>query len=383
MHQENKRYYELAEKWLNGTITKEEMTEFSEWYDSNESPILDIPEKFASSEEELGQRILGKILTRQKKRDPFTLKKANRLKWAAASVLILVAFASLFYLTRKFPATNETVVTGQATFSDTVVPGGNKAMLVLGDGTKVLLDTADNGVIADTRFTKLDDGQLACSPIGEKNPINYNTLTTPRGGQYSITLADGTRVWLNSASSLRFPDAFSMDKRIVELTGEGYFEVDKNKTKPFKVKVGDVEVQVLGTHFNIMAYKDEASINTTLLEGSVRISRQNDVVELKPGQEAQTDQYGKIGINKNANIEQAIAWKNGIFNFSGSNIESTMRQIARWYDIEVVYEDEIGEHFNGSIVRNSSIEKVLKMLEHTGVVHFTLKGRKVFVRSGN
>jgi transmembrane sensor len=382
MHQENKRYYELAEKWLNGTITKEEMKEFSEWYDSNENPILDIPEKFASSEEELRQRILVKILKTQK-RGPFALKKANRLKWAAASVLILVAVASLFYLTRKFPATNESVFIGQPTLSDTVVPGGNKAMLVLGDGTKVLLDTANNGVIADTRFTKLDDGQLACLPIGENNPrVNYNTLTTPRGGQYSITLADGTRVWLNSASSLRFPDAFSMEERNVELTGEGYFEVAKND-KPFKVKVGDVQVQVLGTHFNIMAYTDEISINTTVLEGSVLVRRQNAVATLKTGQEAQADQHGKIGINKNANIEQAIAWKNGIFNFSGSNIESTMRQIARWYDIEVVYEDTIGEHFNGSIVRNSSIEKVLKMLEHTGVVHFTLKGRKVCVRSGN
>jgi ferric-dicitrate binding protein FerR (iron transport regulator) len=157
--------------------------------------------------------------------------------------------------------------------------------------------------------------------------------------------------------------------------------VAHHTNKPFKVKVNDTEVKVLGTHFNIMAYHDEKAINTTLLEGSVSISKRKETVLLKPGQQAQIQENGKIDIVRNADVEQAIAWKNGVFNFNGSDIETTMRQIARWYDIEVIYEDKISEHFNGTIPRNASIEKVLTMLEYTGVVHFNMQKRKIIVRS--
>ena len=255
----------------------------------------------------------------------------------------------------------------------------------MGDGTKLVLDTATNGTIAQemqTKVIKLDDGQLAYSSSDQlSKPVTYNTLSTPRGGQYTITLADGTKVWLNSASSLRFPIAFTQQVRIVDLSGEGYFEVAPNMEKPFIVRVNNMEVKVLGTHFNIMAYDDELSINTTLLEGSVLVSQRNETTKLKPGQQAQVTFDGKIGIIKNADTEQAIAWKNGVFNFNGSDIETTMRQISRWYDIEVIIENKITEHFYGTIPRNSTIEKVLQMMEYTGVVHFSRKGRKVFVRA--
>lgn len=383
MHHENNRYYELAEKWLNGTLSKEEEIEFSEWYNKKEDTILNIPEKFAGSEEELRKRILSKIRKRQKKKERiFYMDGRTWVRWAAASAIVLIGTISFFY----FLSTPDKVTIAETLPpKDTVIPGGNKAILVLGDGTRLVLDSANSGTIAEddhVKVIKLNDGQLAYSPVNEKNTaVTYNTLSTPRGGQYSITLADGTKAWLNSASSLRFPSLFKEVDRIVELTGEGYFEVSANHEKPFKVKVNDIEVKVLGTHFNIMAYKDELSVNTSLLEGSVEIRKQNKSTILKPGQQAQVNQDGKIGIIKNADMEQAIAWKNGVFNFNGSDIETTMRQIARWYDIEIVYKEKITEHFNGTIVRNTSIGRVLQMLEFTGVVRFKREGRKVFVHS--
>ena len=384
MHQENKRYAELAEKWLNGTITKEEAAEFSEWYDSTDDSILTIPPTYAGSEEELRKRILSNIKKNQKRPSPvFSLSLA---KLAVASVGVIICGASILYFLNRnhAPVHKNDLPVNSVVQRDTIIPGGNRAVLVLEDGTEVLLDTVGRGTIAEnahTKVTKLDDGELAySSAAANEGSVSFNTLTTPKGGQYAITLVDGTRVWLNSASSIRFPTSFKGSERTVELTGEAYFEVARHHSMVFKVKVNDIEVKVLGTHFNIMAYNDEAAVNTTLLEGSVSINRQKEIVLLRPGQQAQIKASEKIGIIKNADIGQAIAWKNGIFNFNGSDIEATMRQIARWYDIEVIYEDKITEHFNGSIPRNASIEKVLNMLEHTGVVHFNRQGRKIFVR---
>ena len=385
MHQENKRYSELAEKWLKGTITEEERNEFSEWYDNTDNEILNIPHDFAGSEEELRKRLLSGIKKRQRHSGRVvSLTRGSLAKLAVASAVVVTSTLSLLYITREYLSSEENDPVVTLAKKDTIIPGGNKAVLILGDGTEVILDTATSGTIAEnthTRVIKLDDGQLAYSRLADVDaPVSYNTLSTPRGGQYAITLVDGTRVWLNSSSSIRFPTSFRDPERIVELSGEAYFEVAHNRDKPFKVKVNDVEVKVLGTHFNIMAYKDETIINATLLEGAVSVSKLKETVFLNPGQQAQIGGNGKIGIIKNADTEQAIAWKNGFFNFNGSDIETTMRQIARWYDIEVIYEDKITEHFNGTILRNATIEKVLKMLELTGVVRFNIQGRKIFVR---
>ncbi len=386
MHQENNRYSELAQKWLNGTITDEEVREFSAWYDDNDQ-ALDVPSGFAGSEEELRQRILSRIKRSQKQPATiFSLRNISRARLAAASVLIIVSGFSVFHvLNKNRPDIRKKEIVGTTVLkNDSILPGGDRAVLILGDGSTVLLDTAGNGTItenAHTKVIKLNNGQLAFASGPQKDAtITYNTLSTPRGGQYALTLADGTKVWLNSASSLRFPTSFG-DERIVELTGEAYFEVARHASKPFKVKVNDTEVKVLGTHFNIMAYPDEKAINTTLLEGSVSINKQKETVLLRPGQQAQIKNDGTIGVIRNADVEQAIAWKNGVFNFNGSDIETTMRQIARWYDIEVIYEDKINEHFNGTIPRNASIEKVLQMLEYTGVVRFNMQKRKIYVRS--
>ena len=385
MQQDNKRYLELAEKWLHGTINKEEMNEFSAWYDEVDDHPLQVPLDFASSEEELRQRILSRIKSRQRFAAVFSIRNFRTAGLVAASILLIFSGLLVFQFLRSDRAglaEKKTVATGHQEI-DGVVPGGNKAVLIMADGSQVELDTAGNGTISETanaRVIKLNDGELALSAA--KNEIGthtYNILKTPRGGQYTITLSDGSRVWLNSASSLRFPTVFGKERN-VELTGEAYFEVARNPERPFKVKANGTEVRVLGTHFNIMAYDDERLISATLIEGSIRISKDDNLILLKPGQQANVTEDGKIGVLKNADVEQAIAWKNGVFNFNGSDIQSTMRQIARWYDVEVIYENKIAEHFNGTIPRNSSIENVLKMLEYTGVVRFVMHNRQIIVR---
>ena len=384
MQQQKKRFYELAEKWLNGTITEKEKKEFSEWYNNEEDTHLNIPEKFASSEEHLRTRIFS-VISRKQNRTSRTAIMKKPAVVAASFILLFVTLALIFLPREKQAGQNQNTAEIPILKNDSVKPGGNKAILVLSDGTQLVLDSVTNGTIAQdvhAKVIKLDDGQLAYSSSDQGfKSIAYNTLSTPRGGQYAITLADGTKVWLNSASSLRFPSSFTEQKRIVDLAGEGYFEVAPNRERPFIVRVNNIEVKVLGTDFNIMSYQDEFSINTTLLEGSVLISQQQETAKLRPGQQAQVTIDGKMAIVKNVDVEQAIAWKNGVFNFNGSDIESTMRQISRWYDIEVIIENKIKEHFYGTIPRNSTIEKVLQMLEHTGVIHFNRQGRKVFVRA--
>ena len=383
MNHKEKRCNELAEKWLYGTITEDEKKEFNEWY-SDEEMTLNIPAKFAQSEKELHKRMLTAI-TQQKNESAkiVSFQKSLLLKLAAASIVILLCSISLYSYFHQKKQTDTIVKTEIRNLKQDISPGGNKAILVLADGTKVILDTAMNGTIArdmGTSMVKLNNGLLACtSGKGNNIKVGYNTLSTPRGGQYAITLADGTRVWMNSASSLRFPGAFIGSEREVEVNGEAYFEVAKDRSHPFRVKVNGMNVQVLGTHFNIMAYDDEEMIKTTLLEGSVRIHNNNTMALLKPGQQAQVGSGGQIMIKKDVNVKEAIAWKNGLFNFEGAGIEKIMRQMSRWYNIEVEFKVKITDHFTGTISKNVGIQKVFDMIEYTGAVHFIIKGTKVIV----
>ena len=222
------------------------------------------------------------------------------------------------------------------------------------------------------------------SSNADQNTVSYNILSTPYGGQYQVTLPDGTIVWLNSASNLRYPTSFTGHERRVEITGEAYFEVAKNARQPFKVKINlsngeGSEVEVLGTHFNINAYDDETTIRTTLFEGSVKINQSTGTTQIKPGQQLQTGKTGQIKIINNADLEETIAWKEGRFQFGNADINCIMRQLARWYDIDVKYEGNISRHFSGIIPRNVNLLKVLNMLELTGEVNFKVEGKKVIV----
>jgi hypothetical protein len=266
-----------------------------------------------------------------------------------------------------------------------IAPGSNKAILRLADGTEILLDSAHDGTLAQqgvVKIIKLNNGQLAYNPQkGKSEEILYNTITTPKGGQYQLVLADGTKVWLNAASSLRFPAAFAGKERIVELNGEGYFEVAKNASMPFHVRVHDMDVQVLGTHFNINAYTDETAMRTTLLEGSVQVSQGEQTQLLTPGQQAAASQNGQIQLADGVDVEEVMAWKNGMFQFQGADLETILRQAARWYDIDVEYKQRISDRFSGQISKNVNLSQLLKILELTGKVHFEIEGRKIIVKS--
>ncbi|HEY0176031.1 MAG TPA: FecR domain-containing protein, partial [Pedobacter sp.] len=220
-----------------------------------------------------------------------------------------------------------------------VLPGGNKAYLTLADGSKIILNDARIGKLATQagiQVTKAKDGMLIYRLKDKKTTHTDspdNTITTPSGGQYQLVLSDGTKVWLNAASSLKFPAHFLKGKREVELTGEAYFEVAKNAASPFIVKAADQQVLVLGTHFNIKAYQDENTVKTSLLEGRVNISLAGQTATLLPGQEALNRHNGQIGVHE-ADVEESIAWKKGLFQFNNAGIEEVMKQVARWYNVK-------------------------------------------------
>jgi hypothetical protein len=270
-----------------------------------------------------------------------------------------------------------------------IAPGKQGAILTLADGRTVVLDSLGNGVVASQGGTKvvLNNGRLAYNTEGAATAEPaYNTMTTPKGRQFQVTLPDGTKVWLNAASSLRYPTAFTGKERTVDVTGEAYFEVapmlsGSGDRMPFIVKINDAtQVQVLGTHFNINAYKDEATINTTLLEGSVRIVNGGEKAILRPGQQAQTGLSTRIKIVADANVEKVMAWKNGVFDFQDATLEEVMRQLQRWYDIDVVYEKGIPKlEFIGKMGRDLSLAEVLGGLQ-LSKVHFRLEeGRRLVV----
>ncbi len=263
-----------------------------------------------------------------------------------------------------------------------IAPGGNKAVLTLQDGSTIVLNDAENGTLArqgNTSVVKLSNGQIVYNEAsGPADKVLYNTMTTPRGGQYKLTLPDGTNVWLNSASSINYPTAFVGKERKVSITGEAYFEVAKDKSKPFYVTAGNQSVEVLGTHFNVMAYADEENIKTTLLEGSVKISEHTNISILKPGYQAVVANKGGITV-KPANIDEAMAWKNGYFKFSRVDIKHIMRQISRWYDVEVIYKGDMPhDEFVGKIGRGENISQILHLLELEHV-HFKIEGKRIIV----
>lgn len=305
-----------------------------------------------------------------------------RYYYAAAAMLLFGLCVFLFY-----PRTNTAVQTfaenKKTPTAGVIKPGSTKATLTLSDGTVINLDEVQSGLVSrqgNVTVGKTADGRLIYQvKAAADQPLIYNTISTPRGGEYQIVLPDGTSVWLNAASSLRFPSVFSGSERKVELKGEAYFEVARNKQKPFKVAVNNMGIEVLGTHFNVNAYDDEAQIRTTLLEGSVKLSAGSNHRLLKPGQQASLGKQSDFSIAE-VNVDEAIAWKNGYFIFDNENIESIMRKISRWYDVEVTYQGKVDQgRYGGTVSRFDNVEGVLKSLELTGSVRFRMEGRRITV----
>lgn len=311
----------------------------------------------------------------------------NIFLWAkiasAAIVLFFVSFGLHLYFQAKKVSQNQ-IVKAKSKLHD-ALPGGNKAVLTLANGKTIILDNAQNGTLArqgNTLIKKAADGQLIYNVAALANANSapsINTISTPRGGQYQVILPDGTKVWLNSASSLRFPTRFTGVSRQVEIIGEAYFEVTKKPAMPFRVKTNRAEIEVLGTHFNVMAYDDEKTMKTTLLEGAVNIKSGTFSARLKPGQQAQINTTGQSKVVSDVDLEDEIAWKNGIFQFRDAEIDVILRQAARWYDVDVTYKSKVpAKEFTGRISRNVKASELLNMLKYAGI-NLDIEGKNIIV----
>lgn len=306
-------------------------------------------------------------------------------RWiAAASVLLMIGGSVVFFFHRH--ASKPSVPFVASAGRTKIVPGSNKAVLTLANGQQIILNDAQKGTVGqqgNMKVIKLDSGALQYTRAQADPAVTatlYNVITTPRGGQYQVVLADGTKVWLNAETSLRFPISFTGANREVELTGEAYFEVRENKDKPFVVRAGQTETRVLGTHFNIMAYADEGPVKTTLLEGAVSMASGGKSALLQPGEQGQLDSDKGVIARQMVNTRAVVAWKDGYYFFDRTPVQSVMRQIARWYDVQVVYtggppRDEIV----GKIPRSSDVADVLHIMELIGI-QFKIDGKTIVVK---
>jgi ferric-dicitrate binding protein FerR (iron transport regulator) len=321
----------------------------------------------------------------------------------AAAILIGLLLTGAWLILRTAKTTPSAAIAKNTPASNDALPGKDKAILTLADGTVVSLDDAHNGTLAQQGNTKVFklNGRLSYNsaepgaPIADNKPgapMSYNTIATPRGGQYQVILPDGSQVWLNAASSLRFPTAFSGKERRVEVTGEAYFEIAKNSSMPFTVAIpsaggssgssaaGGSEIKVLGTHFNVTAYTDDALLKTTLLEGAIKFVSNGHSTLLDPGQQSRLTKGGQLDLASDIDVSQVIAWKNGIFHFEGADIETVMKQLSRWYDVDVIYgSKKASDLFYADIPRNTRLSDALKALALTGKVDFKIENKKIMV----
>lgn len=383
-----KNWEDILNDLLSGRITREEAKSFVDAIDNPETKnkIISILEAgFLNDRYEIPANIDREVSIKLKllsqiaqpvqsialnKKNPFI----KTTRWAAAAVL-LFAIAGLAYFFNQKKTNSLDII---AAMHD-VAPGRKGALLTLANGSKILLDTVKDGTITMQNGLKVIKQNGEIKYEGTTTEIAYNIASTDRGRQYQIVLADGTTVWLNAESSIRYPLAFNGNERVVDITGEAYFEVAHNASKPFIVKVNGQQIKVLGTHFNVKAYSNEPVVKTTLLEGSVEIKTRTDHAVLEPGQQASTPYSGSGIAVSDADIEEAIAWKNGKFKFQNTELKELMRQLERWYNINVQYEANIGDsHFYGGTQMNNNLSEVLKVLELSGI-HFKIEGTTIVV----
>ena len=400
---------DLLRRYCSGDCSNAEMQLVEAWYHElvNTGDV-----EWEEGEEESMQMSIETGLMQNMANDDVPVAPVRRLRvrarswWAAAAILVIITSAGYYLLNRHQPAT--TLAKKESALQNDVAPGSNKAVLTLSNGATIVLDDASNGLVAQQGHAKVlkpEDGQLVYSPENNNGdePLSYNTLATPRSGQYQLVLPDGTKVWLNAESSIRYPVAFMGNERRVQITGEAYFEVatlhlSSGLKMPFIVEKGDMRVEVLGTHFNVNAYNDESAIKTTLLEGKVKVV--NDKVDpqgvikrqiaiLKPGEQAVitavmpgSRQGSRLTIHDKTDVDDVVAWKNGLFHFESTDLKTVMRQLARWYDVEVVFNEATvkNDPMFVEISRNTRLSDVLKVLEESGSAKFSIQGKKVIVK---
>ena len=381
---------ELARKWQEGTINEAEKELFNQWYHSFD----DIPLEAITTENpvQLKMRLYNNIIRREEiplQRTWFH-KNITYISAAAAALALVFSIAGYSFYSRNNVQQQEQAA---RLAKNSILPGSNKAILTLADGSDVILDQTSNGILSkqgNVSIKKSIDGKVSYEAAQNNtytgSALAYNKIATPRGGQYQVNLADGTKVWLNAASTLKFPVTFNKAQRVVELTGEAYFEVNpepvagNRKAKvPFLVKTRNQLVEVLGTHFNVNAYDDEPDIRTTLLKGVVKVvkSAAHQSVLLKPGQQSAVAEHITVA---DVDASQSIEWQKGYFLFDNETVESMMRKISRWYNIEVEFKGNIRyRKFAGKISKFENIAQILQVMERTQVIHFEIEGRRVIV----
>ncbi|WP_161973427.1 FecR family protein [Arcticibacter tournemirensis] len=396
---DKKAFLQIADKISKGIASEEEVALFNFYYNKfqSDNQRWEITESHENLEEEIRTKIDEAIKSQEER--PVRSFTFSYTKVAAAIALLIIS-AGLLYIIKQ--DRKDSILAGktEAQYKNDVSPGGNKAVLTLADGSSIVLDESENGRLAtqgDMAINKTGNGKIVyqSAKAGDANKSGspaYNVITVPRGGSYRLTLPDGTEVWLNASSSLKFPVSFDKNERLVELKGEAYFEVaykqkaESGKRKaerlPFVVKSDRQVVEVLGTHFNINAYGDEAAIKTTLLEGRVRVTAGNkqspkDSKLLRPGEQSELRVAQGVIIVNEVDTEEAVAWKNGMFQFNNSDLKSIMSELERWYDIEVDTKDMPEKRFNGIIPRNVKLSQVLGMMEKTSGLKFKIEGRRV------
>ncbi|WP_184549976.1 FecR family protein [Mucilaginibacter sp. FT3.2] len=373
-------YILLYEKFVSGHCTPGEEKQLMEYQDA-----FDLQEdvhniRLSKTDQVLRRSLYSRI--NQSVSNSKTRHLNSSWWWAAAVLLLSTGIGIVFFKQNKA----QTIVNNKVgqNLHKPILPGKNTAILTLSNGTNIVLDDAKNGVLAKSgkaEIKKLKNGLIAYTDDDTKaNEAALNTITIPRGGQYAVMLPDGTNVWLNSQSSLTYPVAFNGAERNVTLKGEAYFEVAKNKQHPFIVHTYGVSVKVLGTHFNVSAYNDDNEVKTTLLEGSVSLTKGHSSALLIPGQQGiASSQQDKI-ITKTVNVNQAVAWKMGYFIFRDDNIGDIMKKVARWYDVEVEYKGTPPtKTFGGTYAKGKDINELLNGLELTGLIHFKIEGRRIIV----
>lgn len=371
---------------MDRTLTDQEATDFFSWYYNVSADEFHNLLQRASDGgqplvyEEASPAFLTQLNSRltalDNKEQGAPVRKLSHLWWAAAAAAVLVLAAGTWTILKR-PAAKQDIAVNKP--GQDIAPGSNGAILTLADGSQITLDSLGNGQISNQHGSRviLQSGSLTYDAAGAST-ASYNTIRTPIARQFRLVLPDGSKVWLNAASMLKYPTAFTGTDRTVEISGEAYFEIAPNAQQPFRVKIDNkATIEVLGTDFNINAYTDESSIRTTLLTGSIRVNTTGGSAVLKPGQQAAIRET--IQVNNEINTGQVTAWKDGIFNFDGMGVGEVMRQLTRWYDIEVIYEKNVPDiRFYGEIGRNLSLSQVLEGLKLSGV-NFRIEGRKLIV----
>jgi len=383
----------LIQRWMENTITREEKEELvrllngqtllsdvepglQEMWDAQTSqPVFSEDETASMIDRILSNNRLEREIDQQP--PVHRIHFMRRWGWAAASIIIMLGIGVFLWTTNKNDS--KTQRTAEHSPATEVMPAMGKVVLKLPGGQQIYLDSMHGSIVKQGTLT-VDNKKGSLAYNGAADKMEYHTLTVPRGRQYELQLPDGTNVWLNAASSITYPIIFTGPERKVTVSGEVYFEVAKNKSKPFRVSVNDMMITVTGTHFNVNAYNDEPFLATTVLEGGVKVTRNNRTVTLSPNEQSLSDATGSISVNRNVNVNEVMAWRERFFHFESADLPTILRELARWYDVDVAYEGAISkERFFVIVNRNSSLSAVLKALQANDV-EFNINGKKLTVK---